>query len=394
MQARGPARGYYPEPTKSILVVAPGKFSWAEEHFRGLGIRVVTGHHYLVGFIGDADAEREWLREKVQGWTESVNVLAGVAHKQPQSAYAGLQNSLQQEWDFVHRVTLGVGEASVLVEEALREIFVPELFKGLREGVLERENTRLPAKQAGLALPDPLQAAPEKWTASCVITGHLVASLRGQVVFQTADHLACLWRGQLAVRHRGEKRAEEALMAALEGAPVLQERRMRRAAKTRAWLTVLPSTVNGTDLGAQDCRDALFLRYGLELPDLPKYWDGCEVRFSISHSLDCKKGGLVTACHNELRDGVADLAGKAFTLSHVRDDPLIYSGRAVSRMKPTLAGSTKPNPTIETPAAPEVTEQKGDLLIRDLWQQVTDSVHDMRVVNTDTRLYLEKAPEF
>ena len=57
------------------------------------------------------------------------------------------------------------------------------------------------------------------------------------------------------------------------------------------------------------------------------------------------------------------------------------------------AGSTKPKPTSETPAAPEVTEQKGDLLIRDLWQQGTDSVHDMRVVNTDALTYLEKAPE-
>ena len=38
-----------------------------------------------------------------------------------------------------------------------------------------------------------------------------------------------------------------------------------------------------------------------------------------------QKGGLVTARHNELRDGLADLAGKAFNPSHVRDDPLIYS---------------------------------------------------------------------
>ena len=30
----GPARGYYPEPTKSILVVAPGNVAQAEEHFR------------------------------------------------------------------------------------------------------------------------------------------------------------------------------------------------------------------------------------------------------------------------------------------------------------------------------------------------------------------------
>ena len=57
---------------------------------------MVTGHLYLGRFIGNADAEREWLREKVQGWMESVNVLAGVAHKHPQFAYAGLQKSLQK----------------------------------------------------------------------------------------------------------------------------------------------------------------------------------------------------------------------------------------------------------------------------------------------------------
>ena len=43
----------------------------------------------------------------------------------------------------------------------------------------------------------------------------------------------------------------------------------------------------------------------------------------MNDKVDCKKGGLVTACHNELRDGVADLAGKTFTPSHMRDNPLI-----------------------------------------------------------------------
>ena len=119
------------------------------------------------------------------------------------------------------------------------------------------------------------------------------------------------------MRHRVEKRAEEALTASLEGAQVLQARQMIRAEKTGAWLTVLPPTVNGTELGAQEWRDAFFLRYGMEPPDLPKYYDGCEAQFSISHDLDCKKGGLVTAPHHELHDGVADLAGKAFTSSHV-----------------------------------------------------------------------------
>ena len=61
LQVRGTARGYYPEPTKSILVVATGNIAWAEEHFRGLGIRVVTGHRYLGGYIGDGETERIFM---------------------------------------------------------------------------------------------------------------------------------------------------------------------------------------------------------------------------------------------------------------------------------------------------------------------------------------------
>ena len=38
-------------------------------------------------------------------------------------------------------------------------------------------------------------------------------------------------------------------------------------------------------------------------------------------------------------------------------------------------------------------EQKGDLLIRDLWANGTDSVHDMHVVNTDAKSYWERSPE-
>ena len=95
---------------------------------------------------------------------------------------------------------------------------------GLREGVPEQGITRLPVKQAGLDLPNPSQTAPENWTATCIIKGHLVASSRGQVEFWTTDHSVCLREGWTTVRRRGHIRAEEALTAALEGAPVLQAR--------------------------------------------------------------------------------------------------------------------------------------------------------------------------
>ena len=36
---------------------------------------------------------------------------------------------------------------------------------------------------------------------------------------------------------------------------------------------------------------------------------------------------------------------------------------------------------------------KGDILIRDLWMQRTDSIHDIRVVNTDVVSHQSKTPE-
>ena len=127
---------------------------------------------------------------------------------------------------FVQMVTLVIGNAFGPVDKALKENFVPELFKGLEDGVLERGVTRLPVKQARLAPPDPTQTAPENWTASCVITGHLCAALRGQVDLRTADHSACLREVQTAVWQRGQQRLEEAPTVTLEGALVQRALRL------------------------------------------------------------------------------------------------------------------------------------------------------------------------
>ena len=60
------------------------------------------------------------------------------------------------------------------------------------------------------------------------------------------------------------------------------------------------------------------------------------------------------------------------------------------KTKPVRSKATK-----ATSAMPllEAMEQNGDLLIRDLWQNGTDSVHDMRIVNTYTKSHLAKTPE-
>ena len=114
------------------------------------------------------------MAEKVQGCTELVKMLLGVACKHLHSTYAGLQKSIQQQWAFVQQVTPEVGDAFVLVEQALREAFFSDLFQGFGEGIPGRGVTRLPVKHLGLDLPDPKKMVRENWTVSCAIIGHIV----------------------------------------------------------------------------------------------------------------------------------------------------------------------------------------------------------------------------
>jgi hypothetical protein len=69
---------------------------------------------------------------------------------------------------------------------------------------------------------------------------------------------------------------------------------------TGAWLSVLPSIVNGTELSAEEFHDALTIRYG-ELPsNFPYKLDGCDAHFTLQHALGCKISGLAIFRHNEV----------------------------------------------------------------------------------------------
>ena len=97
LMVRGPLQGYFPELTKSILVVSHRNAPRIEALFRGYGIQIVTLSHYIRSFVGTMEAQDCWLGEKAGGWRDLAATLVRVACWHPQTAYAGLQKFLQQE---------------------------------------------------------------------------------------------------------------------------------------------------------------------------------------------------------------------------------------------------------------------------------------------------------
>jgi hypothetical protein len=60
---------YFPESTKSVLIVAQHNLERAKSVFADLDFKVSTaGERYLGGFIGESSAQDKWLDRKIQYW--------------------------------------------------------------------------------------------------------------------------------------------------------------------------------------------------------------------------------------------------------------------------------------------------------------------------------------
>jgi hypothetical protein len=111
----------------------------------------------------------QWVEEKAQTWADGVLEPSKVVGRHPQAARAGLQKSLQQEWQFLQRVTNRLSNEFEVVEEALATKLLPSLFGNGESCDTKRQLVCLPVKHAGLALPNPMTAVESNWKASTLI---------------------------------------------------------------------------------------------------------------------------------------------------------------------------------------------------------------------------------
>ena len=92
---------------------------------------------HLGGFVGSDEAKQIWIEEKVETLVEGVKRLAVFAREFLQMAYVGLTMYLRHEFQFVQRVTPGVGTLFAPLEEAMRDDLLQDLLGDRREEVTD-----------------------------------------------------------------------------------------------------------------------------------------------------------------------------------------------------------------------------------------------------------------
>ena len=70
----------------------PGQEEVAKREFakEGLVLNFVSGSRYLGAYLGPQAELEAWVKTQVEAWAHGFKVLAKIAQRHPQSAYAGL----------------------------------------------------------------------------------------------------------------------------------------------------------------------------------------------------------------------------------------------------------------------------------------------------------------
>ena len=130
--AKGPSVGYFPEPEKSWHICPKEQEDAARAAFEEAGVPVnfCRGKRYVGGFVGLEAMLERWIDPKVEKWVAGIEILARIASRFPQTAYAGLVSSLQAKWQYLCRVVPGVERFLGPIETAISAKFIPDQIIG------------------------------------------------------------------------------------------------------------------------------------------------------------------------------------------------------------------------------------------------------------------------
>ena len=76
--------GYYPKPSKIVLIVHLDNLAAGESFVLSHMFKVFTGARYMSGFIGDEKSKREWLKCRTSKWEGKFCAVTNMAGKCPQ----------------------------------------------------------------------------------------------------------------------------------------------------------------------------------------------------------------------------------------------------------------------------------------------------------------------
>ena len=359
----GPTFGYYPNGSKTHLVVKPEHEETARQLFTDTDVNIsIEGKRHLGAALGSRTFTEEYVTNKVQVWTQEITRLAEIATTQPHAAYAAFTHGLSSRWSYISRTIPDIHDLLLPLETAIHQCLIPAITGRAPCSRQERDLLALPVRLGGLGLTNPATNSSHAFQASERLTAPLVALIVAQSPEHAVDQTE-ITSIKKDIRKTNRQRQEDQAKEIHNHLNPKLRRSIDLAMEkgSSAWLSVLPLEDHDFYLHKGEFKDALCLRYGWSLSNTP-HTCNCGTVFSVDHAMICHMGGFPTIRHNEIRDITASLLTEV--CHNVATEPL---------MQP-LTGET-----LTLRSANSEDGARLDIRARGFWNRSQDAFFDVRV---------------
>ena len=162
----GKGFGYYPNASKTHLIVKAQFLEKAKQLFAGTNVNITTeGKRHLRAAIGSRAYTEHYVQKKVM-WTQEINQLANIATSQPHAAYAAFTHGLSSRWTYLTRTIPDIHHLFKPLEDSIHQVFISSLTGHPPCSKQTRSLLALPVKLGGLGLTDPTATADHNFQAS------------------------------------------------------------------------------------------------------------------------------------------------------------------------------------------------------------------------------------
>ena len=310
----GQKMGYNVNRSKSWLIVKNEESeARAHEEF-GDTVNITTeGQRHLGAVIGSPDFKISYCNAKATKWIEELTNLNNIAETHPHMAYVAFTKGYLSKFTYFMRTIEGFDQFLSPIDDVLDNKFIPTLFGTDAPPAELREVLELKSSDGGLGMPRLEDAAKHQLCSSRRITSPHVAAIisqRDTMLEQNADGRTL---DDLLLEDRSEKleRRKQKIKDVDEKAPMDMKPFILQARDRGAssWLNAMPIEELDFQLNKEEFRDAIRLRYNMNLDNLPTYCP-CGHRFNVSHALECKKGGFIHERHDNIKDTLTKLLSR------------------------------------------------------------------------------------
>ena len=124
----GPKFGYYPESSKSWLVVKEKATQRAFTVFQDTAIKITTeGQRHLGAVTGSSKYKREYVQNKTNELINEIKVLSMITKTKPPAAYSCSITAFKHKPSYIMRTIPDISDQLNQLDEVITSEFIPAI---------------------------------------------------------------------------------------------------------------------------------------------------------------------------------------------------------------------------------------------------------------------------